>query len=267
MTIIDRTASAAGVGTLTGAGTRVITDKHFDGVPSVAVYLFGVTNVTIERCTFANVGAAIRLVECNNITIRDCAFWNILGGPPPGAPTVGNFVQLDKCDTAVIEDCWGVNDADGNPEDIISVFKSDHVIVRRNRFLGGGPSTSGSGILLGDFGGDDLLAEDNVLVDCGQVGIGVASGTNVTVQDNTIISTGRYSNANVGVFVTRFSDTTCATITVTNNSIRWIKPDGTRNPIFEGTGCTSVSISGNTTTSLSPAVRAFIPTGYYGWEV
>lgn len=247
----------------------VIADKHFDGLADAdAIYALGVNGLIIERCTFANVGAAIRLVECTNVTVRDCAFYNILGGPPGfGDGGTGNFVQTDKCNDVTVEYCWGVNDENGNPEDIISIFVTSIVTVRGCQFWGGGPSESGSGILVGDgsLGGDSATIVDNVLVDTGQVGIGVNGGDLHVLLRNKILGSTR-PISNVGIYVWDGGDgSTLGSVDLTDNKVMWSSSDGGVNPKWFPHGV--ITESGNDYFALSlQDSNPFNPSGYYGWE-
>ena len=107
-----------------------------------------------------------------------------------------NFVQFDKVNGAgsSISGNRGQNELGGtNAEDLISLYQSNGtasspIRVVGNHLRNGGPSDSGSGIMLGDGGGSYQFVEGNVLVEPGQVGIGVASGTNMTVRGNVVYS-------------------------------------------------------------------------------
>jgi hypothetical protein len=68
------------------------------------------------------------------------------------------------------------------PEDAINLYKSsgdptDPIQVVGNKIKGGGPSNTDSGIAVGDSAGAYVLVKDNVLIDPGQVGIGIGGGT------------------------------------------------------------------------------------------
>lgn len=163
-----------------------------------------------------------------------------------------NFVQFDKVTGpgSSISQNQGENAlGDSSAEDMISLFESSGtpespIRIFGNRLRNGGPSGSGSGILLGDGGGAYQIADDNRLVNTGQVGIGVASGTNITVSNNRV-----YSDAqpwsNVGVYVWNQYSTECATITVSGNQVNWTSSTGRPNHWFNGGGCSGVDRSDN----------------------
>ncbi len=98
--------------------------------------------------------------------------------------------------------------------------------------------------MLGDGGGSHQFVEDNVLVDPGQVGIGVASGTSITVRSNLV-----YSSAvpwsNVGIYVWNQYDSSCGDVEVSGNQVNWTAAGGYENAWWSGGGCGSVNLSGN----------------------
>lgn len=147
-----------------------------------------------------------------------------------------------------------------NPEDHISIYNSggtvaDPLIVRGNYIEGGGPTTklmtSGCGIVVGDNGGSYIQVTQNVLVNPGQCGLGVAGGSFITVDSNTIYSR-RTPFSNVGL-VAYASTAACDNITVTNNRVYWWSRagylDNTFMPTSGGNECTNRTYSNNTSDS------------------
>lgn len=213
-------------------------------------------NVSIGPCA----GKAVVVAESSGVrvdgsTIADSSF-GIYALSSRGVVVVDNAisrsgrhaVQFDKVSGAGnrIErnDIQSVLGASG-VEDFISVFKSSGtadspIIVRDNRIEGGGPSPSGAGILVGDYGGAHILVEGNMLTDPGQVGIGVAGGNDISVIGN-FVSSQRHSWSNVGIYVWNQSEHTCARVLVEANEINWLNSEGIENPIWNGGGCGPVS--------------------------
>ena len=172
-----------------------------------------------------------------------------------------NFVQFDKVtgSGSSISGNRGENALGGsNAEDLISVYQSggtsgSPLRVVGNHLRNGGPSNSGSGIMLGDGGGGNVIVQGNALVNPGQVGIGVASGTNITVSGNSV-----YSDAlpwsNVGIYVWNQYGSACDNIQITNNQVNWTAAGGYANPWYNGGGCSNVTESGNTwSADIGPA--------------
>src|SRR4029078_11830812 len=120
-------------------------------------------------------------VRCNTIT-------NVKGPVPRG-----QFVQFDKVSgngNSVSCNVGRNEPGRSNPEDGISLYQSygeagSPIVVRDKLLVGGGPSRSGAGIMLGDYGGSYQIAERNILVDPGQYGIAVSSGSHMSIIDNS----------------------------------------------------------------------------------
>ena len=109
----------------------------------------------------------------------------------------------------------------------------------------GGPSDSGSGIMLGDGGGSYQFVEGNVLVDPGQVGIGVASGTNMTVRWESGSIRRRFRGRIVGMYVWNQYDAACGNVEVSGNQVNWTNAGGSSNGWWGGGGCGEVNNYGN----------------------
>lgn len=145
-----------------------------------------------------------------------------------------NFVQLDQVKGERIRVRFNTmerNDEDlregaKDVEDWINLHKTeglprDPVQVSYNRARGHGYSKSGAFIILGDGGGKYLVAEGNVGVNPGQVGIGLAGGRNIRVNDNIMFSKDS-PVSNVAFYSANFSDNPeCQYHTVQNNRANW----------------------------------------------
>lgn len=215
-----------------GQSDVTIVSGRFSNIAGRAIYLVGCSNVSIVDCEFSRVGAGIVAVDCTNVTVTRNHYRNIMGNLPSGRP--GQFVQFDKVTTGIISYNRGICDpAVSDPEDIVSVYESTGITVAKNRFKGGGPSTSGSGIMLGDNGGSSLVCEDNVLVETGQVGIGVAGGVGVIVRRNRVYSAARTSS-NVGIYAWAQGGVATSGIEVSENHVNWKKADGTDSHLWDG---------------------------------
>jgi len=199
------------------------------------IVIEGATNVTIRNST---IGPCVGAIGTDNgkaiyaLNARD--IW-ITGNHFVEAGR--NAVQFDKVDGGII----ATNTVDypqgtTNAEDLINLFASHNILVDGNVLQGGGPSTSGSCIMLGDGDGTNQTVINNVCTNPGQVGIGVASGVNIRVEDNTIRSLS-YPWSNVGGYVWNQYDSVCRDITWRNNVIEWYNAAGQRNDFWDGGGC------------------------------
>ncbi|HHC08207.1 MAG TPA: right-handed parallel beta-helix repeat-containing protein [Actinobacteria bacterium] len=162
-----------------------------------------------------------------------------------------NFVQFDKVDGpgSSISFNRGQNAlGDSEAEDLINLFQSNGtpgspILVEGNRLRYGGPSRSGSGILLGDGGGSHQVARGNRLVDPGQVGIGVAGGYDMRVVDNLVYGEA-HSWSNVGIYAMDFSGG-CDGVEIARNRVNWTAAGGYSNGFFDGGSCSNLAVYDN----------------------
>ncbi len=205
------------------------------------VRIEGADNITLRNITFRDIGyKSIYALDSSNIYIENCTFEN--GGR--------NYVQFDKIQGGHVIGCVGANQlGDSIAEDFVSIYKSHGtaakpILVADNNFSDGGPSNSGSGIMLGDANGSYQTARNNTLTNPGQVGIGVAGGNYIVVDDNTVTSIS-HPWSNVGIYVWNQNSSPCGSITVTNNKVNWINDDGRANPRWFASNCGTITQSGN----------------------
>jgi parallel beta-helix repeat protein len=252
----------------------VIENLHVSNPGGDCIVVTDSANVTIRNSTIGPCGSeAVYLSDVNGASITGNTITDTVNGVLVHRSTSvvvdnntfrhagRNFVQFDKVtgSGSSISGNRGENALGGsNAEDLISVYQSggtsgSPLRVVGNHLRNGGPSNSGSGIMLGDGGGGHVVVEGNALVNPGQVGIGVASGTNITVSGNRV-----YSDAlpwsNVGIYVWNQYGSACDTIQITNNQVNWTAASGSANPWYNGGGCSNVTESGNTwSADIGPA--------------
>ncbi|HEX7099649.1 MAG TPA: right-handed parallel beta-helix repeat-containing protein [Acidimicrobiia bacterium] len=222
----------------------VIDGRHFTGTGGDCVRIQGASNVTIRNSRFTNCVKAIYAVNASNVVVEN----NLCEADRPDRGR--NCVQFDKVNGGRIAHNRSVATGDTLAEDHISLFQSNGtstnpIIVEGNVIEGGGPSRSGSGIMTGDVGGSWQVVRNNILRNPGQVGIGVAGGTNITVDDNTVISE-RLPWSNVAIYVWRYTGSQpCSGHRITNNRVSWFNSSGVRNSFWNGGNCGTVVLSGN----------------------
>lgn len=227
---------------LTNCSGVTISGKQFVNVSGNAIIVENCDNVTITENDFDDVVGAVYALNCTNVTVT----WNRYRDVGDGTIGSGhsNFVQFNSTTGGLIAHNKGIG---GNTEDIISIYKSggkdtaNPLVIEHNAFEGTTwTSDSGSGLMLGDAGGSHIVARFNVLLSPGQVGIGVASGTDIHVTDNTIYGATR-PKSNVGIYVWNQYSTTCSGIEVTGNKVKWFKADGAENPSWDGQNCGTIT--------------------------
>ncbi len=207
------------------------------------IYIHGSTAIEVTESRISKTISGIYAVSSSGIKVG-CNTIEDPRGPIPR----GQFVQFDKVaggDNRISCNIGRNRPGQGTPEDAISLYKSDGVpdqpiSVLYNLIMGGGPSESGGGIMLGDDGGSYQLAKGNILIDPGQYGIGVASGNNMSIIDNVVYAR-KQPFTNVGIYTWNQYPHPCHTISVLGNKVKWQSKTGRPNPYWNGRNCHNVT--------------------------
>lgn len=194
--------------------------------------------VTIEGLAIHDSSSGVYAINSQHVAVVGNRFTN----------AGRNFVQFDKVTGSgnSISRNSGANKlGSSSAEDFVSVYKSSGtpgspLTVASNSFRDGGPSGSGSGIMVGDYGGSHILVQGNTLINPGQAGIGVPGGTNIRVIDNVVYS-GSQPWSNVGIYVWNQSGGSCGSIEVKGNRVEWYGADGAENPSWDGGNCGAIA--------------------------
>ena len=212
-------------------------NKFGSATVKLAIYLDGCKNVTIIDNTFENVQTGLVAHNSQGIKFEYNDATNIVG-PLKGGEKIGNMARFDKVFGTGNSISYNVCEnfpGESSPEDIINVNQSigtsaSPIMVKGNWLRGGGPSTSGGGILLGDVGGAYQVAENNIVVDPGQYGIAIAGGNNIALRNNKIFSSKKSYN-NVGLYAANWYESLgkSSNITVANNTVNYTNKDGKLN--------------------------------------
>lgn len=186
----------------------------------------GCSNILIDSCYITNVAGGVFAVGCPNGSIRVNSNQMLnMRGPFPK----GDFVQFsnvgghnNRIQYNICENVPGQS----NPEDGISIYKSngvagDPILINGNTIKGGGPSTTGAGITVGDQGGSYILAENNTVVNTGSMGMQVAGGHDIQLYNNTISSIA-FPWSHVGLGSGNYSGQASYNITINANRVYWI---------------------------------------------
>ena len=234
----------SGAITLTDCRDRVISNRTFKdlGANVIAIKLVRCHNVTIKAVDFENVAEGVYAVDSTNIRVIDSRYRNIIGPHERVGLNRANFVQFHNVRGGLIDHNKGIG---GDTEDVVSLYASSGIVVEDNHFQGTNwESRSSSGIAIGDGGGSNNIARRNKLVNIGQVGMFIAGGTNNKILSNVIFGEQR-PGSNVGIYVSDYSDGPCSGHTVSGNRVRFRNEDGALNGYWEGSGCGTVTRSGN----------------------
>lgn len=216
----------------------IIRNNKFTSAPTkLAIYLDNCKNVTIIDNTFENIQSGLVAHNSEGIKFEYNDVTNVVG-PLKGGGPIGNMAIFDKVRGSGNSISYNVSEnfpGESSPEDLINLNQShgtaqSPIMVKGNWIRGGGPSSSGGGIILGDVGGSYQIAEDNIVVDAGQYGISIAGGHNMTLRNNKIFGS-RKPYTNVGLYAVNWSESLGKShnITISNNEINYVNREGKLN--------------------------------------
>ena len=224
---------------------RITGNKLYRSV-APGIHLYQCSNIIVDHNYITDVSTAVYVQQTKygGIVIKNNEFLNMRGPLPRG-----QFVQFDHVNGAgcFISDNRCENEpGKSNAEDAISLYMSNGtaaspITVKGNLIRGGGPSKTGGGIALGDAGGSYQLVENNILVDPGQYGIGIAGGTNMQVLSNKIYARkNAFTNVGISVWNQYERTSSCAVIVVSGNQVNWTNAKGAANHAWNSGNCGAV---------------------------
>ena len=206
------------------------------------------TNMTIQGNVVAFGEANIEAQAVTHFEVKGNFLLN-----PQNAGSRGQNVQVWGMSSDVtVEDNYALSSDD--PQYLHTYDQEDSLnfgftsgIVAQHNYIQGGQSPSGCG-LIADEAADGVQFLDNVLVDTGQCGIGISSGTDQLVDGNQVIlSTPVAGAGNTGIYVWSQYTDACGPVTVSNNVSSALKPDMvTESGYWDGGGCGTVTTTGDT---------------------
>jgi len=247
--------SCCDLGSISLSGCKDITIRNcwiHDSV-RVGVAIGGSSKVHIEGCRMENVSSGVYALDSQSIQVVGNFVRNVQGPMPRGQ--LSQFDKVSGPDN-VVRDNYAINErGKSRPEDMINVYQStgtekSPILVENNYLMGDpvngseGKSGSGTGIMLGDGGGEHILCRKNVIISPGQVGIGVAGGRFIRVESNIVY--GKQSNvSNVGLFVWNCSKKPSDHVKVVGNRVNWVNKKGANNSSWDAHNVEAVEWTDN----------------------
>lgn len=214
-----------------------IRNNRFKNSNKRGIYLFNSKNVTIIDNTFDHVHTALTASTSQGVKFEYNDIYNI-GGPLSESDDTNNgfvalFIQVSGAGNSVSYNASENIYGESSPGDLININQShgtaqSPILVKGNWLRGGGPSHSGGGILIGDLGGSYQIAEDNILVNPGQYGMGIGGGHNMTLRNNKVYAKSQYYT-NVGFSIANWSEGQSGrshSITFEGNTVNYANRDG-----------------------------------------
>ena len=184
--------------------------------------------------------SGVYAVASASIKVTNNRILNVQGPMPRG-----QLVQFNKVTGGGNQvNCnQGENDlGSSHAEDAINIYQSSgvessYLTVYGNKILGGGPSVSGGGILIGDGGNSSFInARHNIVVNPGQYGMAVPGGQTINMFENLIYGAAQ-PFTNVGLYVWNQYNFPCSNISIFNNTVQFYNKDGKASPGWDGENC------------------------------
>lgn len=266
----------------------IIEGLEFSATDSDCIALYDCENVIIRNCKFGPSPSqrGIYLFKCKNVTIMDCTFGNTqsglvastsqgikfeyndltnIVGPLEGGKKIGvmaQFIEVYGAENSVSYNVCENFEGKSAPEDLVNMYSSNGtpsspIRINSNWIRGGGPSSSGGGINLGDGGGSYQIAENNILVDPGQYGVGISGGNNMTLKNNKVFGKRQFFS-NVGITACNWYEKIGKSfnITISNNEVNYTHRDGYRNNFWVAGNMGT--INGSATNKYNPSLNESI---------
>jgi PKD repeat protein len=214
------------------------------------------SNLTIQGNVIAYGESNIEISNSTTVT----AIGNFLLNPidsDPSQPADGqsrgqNFQAWGGNSGVNVENNYALSSTDRskylfpeNQEDSINFGLTNGILVQGN-YITGGHSPSGCGVIADDASNSAQFL-NNRLLDTGQCGLSIASGTNQVVKDNRILNrTPVTGGGNTAIMVWNQYSSACGPVAVSGNIATESKPDGSQSGFWNGGGCGTLSSANNT---------------------
>jgi len=212
------------------------------------IFVQNVNDMEVQGNVLAYGESNMEIANSHNLLIKGNFMLNPLGPGPRG-----QHVQAwdDKVQTNIrVLNNYVLSSTDSkyllpaDQEDAINFGFVDGVVASNN-YITGGKSPSGCG-LIADEGANDVLFDNNTLVETGQCGIGIASGTHQVVTNNKIFNSFIPKGGNTALYVWSQYKDPCGPVQSTGNILWATKPDGTPSSYWNGGGCDPATFNSNT---------------------
>lgn len=241
---------------------------YFGASIDIAIDAYNVRGLIVKHCLFANNKTGVYATNCQDVIVDSNQFIN-----PIGPYSRGQFVQYNTNSVSAS----GSSSVKGNrgeafpgesdPEDLININNSHGrsgapIDVSNNILRGGGPSLTGGGILIGEYGGNWNSSTNNKAWNPGNYGFSISGGSNNVMSNNMLwMDSHRTIDdwSNVGFIVWSQGPALafpCTSNTYTNNTGYIVSARFGANPFFDGGNCTFTN-SGNTYLNNGSDTTAF----------
>ncbi|SPF40689.1 exported hypothetical protein [Candidatus Sulfotelmatobacter kueseliae] len=214
----------------------------------------GVSDVTIQGNVIAYGESNVVIngndgVDNNSTINRVTVTGNFLLNPRGGDSSRGQNIAAWYATNVLVFQNYALSSRKGYKypeiqEDSIN-FGLGAGFVADHNYVTGGHSASGCG-MIADEAANNVLFARNWLVNTGQCGIGIASGTNQLVDGNRIFNARPIAGGgNTAIYVWNQYSEPCGPVTVSHNIGVFRLEDGTYNSFWNGGGCDPATVTNN----------------------
>lgn len=184
------------------SGANVIIENSYIGpCKGKAISVSNARDVHVRHNYIKRASSGLYAHKLSGVRFHNNKVQDVLGPRPRGQMV--QFNNVTGANNAIYLNIALNTPGASLPEDVVNLYMSSGtagspITVRENYLRGGGPSTSGGGIMLGDNGGSFETADRNILVDPGQYGIAVAGGNDMKITANQVFAK-KQDFTNVGI--------------------------------------------------------------------
>jgi hypothetical protein len=223
----------------------------------VGIDLYSSDHVTVENNALNDVATGLEASDSTGgtITFSHNLVTKVRGPYPRGQMVqfntvsgAGSSITCNVSDQAI----GGYLDGSGaytGPEDHINLYMSNGtatspIEVAYNKLRGGG-SKSGGGTVLGDSAGSNEYSHDNIMINTGQYGAGIAGGTGMRLADNRVFASQNPWTTGAGIEVEAFGTVACANPAVSGNRVNYTQSSGGIYGYWSDGKCSGISLTAN----------------------
>jgi parallel beta-helix repeat protein len=199
------------------------------------IVLSNAHDIMVDHNSFDDVAGGLYVVNSSDNIVFEHNYARRIRGPFPrgqivqfnGVTGSGNKIRCNVSDQSTPGYKAGTEDHINTW--LSSGTETSPILIQHNKLRGGGPSTSGGGILAGDGGGSYITIDTNILVNPGQYGIAIAGGHDNKLLNNQVYSAS-FTWSNAGLYVWNQYAPASYGHEVSGNRVNWTNSSGLSNP-------------------------------------
>lgn len=223
-----------------------IKDCIFINIIGDAIHIKNSSNINVIGCRMENIWCAVYAKHSSAITVKDCFCHTINGFIPRGQFVF--FYHINGAGSS-IQSNTVMNSPDNSiVNDIIKIQASSGaddapILIQKNIIKGHGSIRGCGGISLGYGGGNNQIAQDNVLINPGQYGISCTGGCNIQIKNNLIYSE-KNMFSKMGILIWAMNSD-IKDIVISNNKVLFIAFNGGNKGFWNNCAISNLTMNDN----------------------